>query len=204
MGSEIICSMKFGGKVFNGKALLETNELIFRGEHRLTIPFHRMKSVEANDGELTVVFHGGTASFVIEGKAGKWEEKILHPKSVLDKLGVRQDSRVSVSGVADNAFLNQLREKSNTVSVKEMLKESDIIFYAADSKKELLKLSAFKQFLKANGALWIVSLKGKQAKIKDTDVMAAGKKAGFVDTKVVGFSETHTALKFVIPVSRRQ
>jgi hypothetical protein len=34
--------------------------------------------------------------------------------------------------------------------------------------------------------------------------MAAGKAAGLVDVKVVRFSETHTAEKFVIPKSRRR
>jgi hypothetical protein len=162
-----------------------------------------MKSVEANDGELRVFFEDGTASFVIDKKAAQWEEKILHPKSVLDKLGVKEDSRVSVDGVTDKDFLSQLKNKTNNASMKKLQRGSDIIFYAADSKKELLKLKGLKQFLKSNGALWIVSLKGMQAKIKDTEVMAAGKKAGFVDTKVVGFSATHTALKFVVPVSHR-
>jgi hypothetical protein len=204
MGSEINCSMKFGGKVFKGKALLETDELIFRGEHRLTIPFKKMKSVEANDGELRVFFEDGIASFVLDKKAEQWEEKILHPKSVLDKLGVKEDSRVSVDGVTDENFLGQLKDKITDVSVNGLQKESDLIFYAADSKKELLRLKGLKKFLKNNGALWIVSLKGKQATIKDTEVMAAGKKAGFVDTKVVGFSAPHAALKFVIPVSSRK
>jgi hypothetical protein len=204
MGSEINCSMKFGGKVFKGKALLETDELIFRGEHRLTIPFKKMKSVEANDGELRVFLEDGIASFVLDKEAEQWEEKILHSKSVLDKLGVKEDSRVSVDGVTDENFLGQLKDKITDVSVNGLQKESDLIFYAADSKKELLRLKGLKKFLKNNGALWIVSLKGKQATIKDTEVMAAGKKAGFVDTKVVGFSPTHTALKFVIPVSSRQ
>ncbi len=33
--------------------------------------------------------------------------------------------------------------------------------------------------------------------------MAAGKRAGLVDVKVVSFSETVTAEKFVIPMARR-
>jgi len=45
------------------------------------------------------------------------------------------------------------------------------------------------------GAILVVSLKGKQARLKDVEVMAAGKEVGLVDNKVVGFSETHTALK---------
>jgi len=196
--------MKYEGKVFKGKALLETDELIFRGDHRLTIPFKKMKSVDADESELTVVFDGGTASFTIEKRAEQWQDKILHPKSVLDKLGVKEDSLVSVKGITDKDFLNQLTSRAKSVSVKDLREDSDIIFFSADNKKDLEKLNDLKRHLKSNGALWIVSLKGKRAKIKDTDVMSAGKKAGLVDVKVVSFSETQTALKFVVPVDGRK
>ena len=33
--------------------------------------------------------------------------------------------------------------------------------------------------------------------------MAAGKQAGLVDVKVVSYSDTHSAEKYVIPVARR-
>jgi hypothetical protein len=56
--------------------------------------------------------------------------------------------------------------------------------------------------LKGAAALWIVYPKG-QKDITENDVLAAGRKAGLKDVKVVGFSPTHTALKFVIPVARR-
>jgi hypothetical protein len=51
-------------------------------------------------------------------------------------------------------------------------------------------------------ALWIVFPKG-QKHITEDDVLAAGRKAGLKDVKVVGFSSTHTALKVVIPLSKR-
>jgi len=50
--------------------------------------------------------------------------------------------------------------------------------------------------------MWIVYPKG-QKHITEEDVLGAGRKAGLVDVKVVGFSATHTALKFVVPVSSR-
>ena len=43
----------------------------------------------------------------------------------------------------------------------------------------------------------MVSRKGKAATIKDVEVMAAVKALGLVDNKVVAFSETLTALRFV-------
>jgi hypothetical protein len=51
-------------------------------------------------------------------------------------------------------------------------------------------------------ALWIVYPKG-QKQITENDVLAAGRRAGLKDVKVVGFSATHTALKFVVPLSDR-
>ena len=51
-------------------------------------------------------------------------------------------------------------------------------------------------------ALWVVYPKGKK-EITENEVLAAGRKAGLKDVKVVGFSPTHTALKFVIPLDRR-
>ena len=56
--------------------------------------------------------------------------------------------------------------------------------------------------MKKTGALWVVYPKG-QKHIAQNDVMAAAKSAGLVDVKVVSFSDTHTALKLMIPISRR-
>jgi hypothetical protein len=41
MGQEVTCTARWGGKSVRGKALLETAEIIFRGEERLKIPFRR-------------------------------------------------------------------------------------------------------------------------------------------------------------------
>ena len=55
----------------------------------------------------------------------------------------------------------------------------------------------------ANGALWIIRPKGVK-EITEAETMAAGKAAGLVDVKVVRFSDTHTAEKFVIPLASRK
>jgi hypothetical protein len=39
--------------------------------------------------------------------------------------------------------------------------------------------------------------------MSDGDVLAAGRKAKWKYVKVVGFSETHTAWKFVLPLAKR-
>ena len=80
--------------------------------------------------------------------------------------------------------------------------DSDTIFFAADSLKELSPVAKIAKSLKGATSLWIVYPKGQKT-ITENDVIAAGRKAGLKDVKVVSFSATHTALKFVIPLDKR-
>jgi hypothetical protein len=79
----------------------------------------------------------------------------------------------------------------------------DMLFYAADERKALERLADLKKMIVPAGAIWVVRPKGQKA-ITESDTMAAGKRAGLVDVKVVSFSDTHTAEKFVIPVAKRR
>ena len=124
-------------------------------------------------------------------------------RSLIDKLGVKPFHRISVIGVDDEAFWAQLIDRAADTVKGRLRKESDLIFFAASSLSELQHLARLKSYLVSNGAIWVVSPKGKTAKIKDVDVIAAAKVAGLVDNKVVSFSETHTALRLVIPVTQR-
>ena len=202
MGQEAWCTMRFGRKAGRGKALLEHNALIFRGDLRLVIPFKEIASVAAARGALRVTFSGGTATFQLGPLAEGWAERIRAPKSLVDKLGVKPGARVAVLGVTGAAFLRQLRARTTDIAVGRPRAESDLIFLLAERKDALRRLRALRSRLKPNGAIWIVAPKGRGA-VRETDVLAAGKPAGLVDVKVVAFSKTHTAHKFVIPVAQR-
>jgi len=130
-------------------------------------------------------------------------QEYVSTRSLMDKLGVKAFQRISVIGVDDDAFWAQLTTQADDVMKGRLRQESDLIFFAADSLSELQQLARLKTYLVSNGAIWVVSLKGKAAKIRDVDVIAAAKTAGLVDNKVVSFSETHTSLRLVIPVNQR-
>lgn len=134
----------------------------------------------------------------------KHVERDYSHRVLIDKLGVKDGSRVSILGVDDNEFLAQLKSRTANIAVGKTQKDSDFIFYGADSRTQLKKLRSLKSFLKQNGGIWVVSLKGKLAQIRDVDVIEAAKNSGLVDNKVVGFSETHTSLKLVIPLAKRK
>lgn len=123
-------------------------------------------------------------------------------RALIDKLGVKPMARVTVLNINDESFMAQLRDRTPDIS-KRLRKDTDVIFYEANSEAELEKLETLKSYLKPDGAIWLVSLKGKQARIKDIQVIAAAKSAGLVDNKVAAFSETHTSLRLVIPRALR-
>jgi hypothetical protein len=133
----------------------------------------------------------------------KEAENKYSSRSLIDKLGVKQDAAVALLGVTDETFLKQLKERTRALAQLRIKKSLDVIFLSAERLQELRQLERLRGYLKSNGAIWVVSTKGKQARIKDLDVIAAAKQAGLVDNKVVSFSDTHTALKLVIPVALR-
>jgi len=203
MGQEVTCKLRLGDRLTQGKALLETDELIFRApDLRLKIPFRQMSSIEANDGWLRVNFPDGPAAFALGDYASKWAAKIRNPKSLIDKLGVKADSRVALLHVTDQDFRRDLEARTRHIASAKALKDSDVIFFGAEQREELSQLRGLQKSIKPEGCIWVVYPKG-QKQITENDVLAAGKQAGLVDVKVARFSATHTALKFVIPVKRR-
>ena len=203
MGAEATCTVTFKGKTAGGKARLETGVLYFRGgDIRLSIPFKEMSKIDARAGALRVTFPAGQASFALGAGAEKWAHKIQHPPSRLEKIGVKPGWTASAIGAIDEAFLDELSAAVGTLSVGRAIGNSDAIFFGATKTSDLGRLARLRTRLKPNGALWIVRPKGRP-EISEQAVMAAGKAAGLVDVKVVSFSSTHTAEKFMIPVAQR-
>lgn len=202
MGKTTGARLHFEGQVYDGEAMLETSELLFRGERRLVIPFAQIKSIAARGGMLDVEFDKGTARIELGVQATQWVEKIRNPKSVVQKIGIKPGHVVSVVHLDDEAFIGDLEKAGASVSRGRAKKNSDAIVYGASTRTDLDRLATLRSSLAPNGALWIIRPKGVK-EITEGDAMAAGKAAGLVDVKVVRFSDTHTAEKFVIPLKSR-
>jgi hypothetical protein len=200
MGHEVKGAVRVGKQRYTGKILLETNEIIFRGsDYRSRIAFSDLHDVKAVNGELHITTSDGLKIYEIGAASEKWREKITHPKSRLEKLGVKAGTRVRLLGDLESQFLRELKD-----SKAEILEASDaeMTFLAIDSKVSLSRVAKYAKIMRGAQALWMVYPKGKK-EITEIDVIAAARKSGLKDMKVVGFSATHTALKFVLPVRKR-
>ena len=197
MGQEVACTLTLRRRAIEGIALLESDHILFRGGERIKIALRQVTGVKASGGVLRLDCPDGPAELQLGPAAEKWAHKILHPPSRVDKLGVKPGQSISVSGRFDPDFLRELgRARPRPV------KESDLIFLAAEDRAALDKAKALVPYLKPSGALWVVYPKGVQAITQD-DVFRVLRDAGLKDTKVASFSSTHTALKFVIPAAKR-
>lgn len=194
MGQELDCDARFAGKTSHGKAMLETDYVLFRGDFRVKIAFASMRSVKANGGCLAIDAPAGSLELKLGARAEKWAQKILHPPSRIDKLGVKAGMRVRLAGAAE--LRAEIEQQGAVIAVK----NPDIVFYQIERKSELARLSEFSTA--PDGAIWIIYPKGVR-EVTETDVIAAIRAAGLKDVKVASFSATHTALKAVIPVSQR-
>ena len=149
-------------------------------------------------------------------------------RPLIDKLGVKPGARVAIVGLNEPFLLDLLAQRIDDVSEGDLGDDGlpawklshgglsadeasstgaegplDLVFFGAESLDDLGRLPALRAHLNPDGAIWVVSLKGKAATLRDVDVIAAAIAAGLVDNKVVNFSETHTALRLVIPLALR-
>jgi hypothetical protein len=199
VGQEIVCTASSDGRRAEGRAQLETDELLFRGDGlRLRIPYSSITDVRAADGVLEVDHEGATSTFDLGDKAARWADRIKNPKTVIDKLGVKPGQRVVLHGIETDGFGGELTARGAEL----VERGADHLFVAVETHDDLAGLRALVPLIERDGAVWTVRRKGRKD-LTESDVMAAGKAAGLVDVKVVHFSETHTAEKFVIPVADR-
>jgi hypothetical protein len=194
MGREAECTLRYRGRNFPGKALLETDYVLFRGGQRLKIALRDIRSAEARAGILSLEFAGGRAELELGPAAEKWAGRIRHPPSRLDKLGVKPGLGVRLEGEFDDGFRAELREAGAVLEAA----APGLVVFAAETAAGLRRVPELAGALGPGAALWIVYPKGVTA-IREMEVIEAGRAAGLKDVKVARFSETRTALKFGRP-----
>ncbi|MBI1196926.1 MAG: DUF3052 family protein [Phenylobacterium sp.] len=193
MGKDVQVGARFADGADEGRLQYEPPKLIFRGRERRAWTGEALAGVRAEGADL--VLADGARFALGEKAAAAWAGAIANPKTRMQKIGVKPAMRAAILGVEDEALAGELTAAGARIA--DDLEAIDLLFYAADSAEALARIGGLVPALAETGALWVVSRKGKAATVKDVEVMAAAKACGLVDNKVVGFSETLTALRFV-------
>jgi hypothetical protein len=135
----------------------------------------------------------------------------VYTAPLLDKLGVRPGMRVALVGAFEDEdevndegpFRARLAERTPDITDGRPKPDTDIVFLAADSTDDLGALALLRPRIRPTGAIWVVSRKGRAARLRDVEVMAAARENDLVDNKVVAFSARRTSIRLVVPLRLR-
>lgn len=202
MGRELKTTIVADGVRSMAVVLLESEEIIVRGELRQRIPFSSISAARVSGATLDVTHALGHLSIELGDTADAWLARIRSPKSLIDKLGVGPTHRVVVLSLDDAVFLADLRTRCHHVTTRLTTSKPDVVVVGCRAMSDLDRLAEFEGKITRDGAIWTVWAKGRR-ELREDDIRRAATAAGLVDVKVVKFSETHSALKLVIPKDRR-
>ena len=176
MGLEATCVARQGRRRATGKARLEQEALYFRGNLCFTLKLAEMETVEARRGTLRVTTSEGVTSLELGADAEKWALKIRYPRSLIDKLGVKPGARVSVLGVRDRAFWEQLEARTDDIGHGRVRRESDVVVFGLTRKSELPRLSRFRAPIKKSKSTTPKRAASTKSKSKKTKLRKTKKK----------------------------
>ena len=200
MGREATGAVRIRDVAGKAKVLLETDELIFRGEVKGRVPFKGLTTIEPGPDGLRLAWPEGEATVELsEAEAARWADRIANPPSLLDKLGVVDGTKIVVIDVDDAAFRAELANRGMT---RKKTGPADVVIWGLDEPADLARLPALIDWIRPAGALWAVWAKGRK-ELNENHVRDAALAAGLVDVKVARFSATHSALKLVVPKAKR-
>lgn len=128
--------------------------------------------------------------------------EFVSTRSRVEKLGIKPGMDVLLLGIeSDTAFVAELRTAGAKVRSSGSTPAS-MVFATFRHRDDLRRLRRLVNLIPPDGVIWTLRPKGSRD-LTESEMMRAGKDAGLVDVKVVSFSDTLTAEKFVVPVVRR-
>jgi hypothetical protein len=184
--------------------LLETDELVVRGDARVRVPRTAIERVTTRGGVVTVTAPNAIVSLTLgDVAAAKWKMKLEEPpKRLIDKLDVKPDARVWTLGINDDTLMRQLGERTANVTNGRSATSCDVVFVQVDRETQLARVDKGAEAIADHGAIWVIHPKGANG-IADTTIFGRASALGLVYTKVARISETLTAEKLVKPLAAR-
>jgi hypothetical protein len=194
MGREVQCKCKWANETGTVKAMLESDEIIVRGDIKHRVPTAEISRLRVDAEGLHFAVGGDRVTIAMgESEAERWLKKMMTPPPGLrEKLGLRDVAKALVIGpVSDAALKEALHGYTTSVS-----SDARMVIAVTQNDRHLADAVHAYKLLNAGAALWIVYTKGKNSTFGETRVRDGLRALGFVDTKVASVSTALTASRF--------
>jgi len=199
MGREAICDCTFDGATTKVKALLESEELILRGDIGLRAPLHALHHVRVESDSLCFNLDEGPVRLNLGAATAKsWAKKInAPPRSLADKLGITGKIVRAIGPIYDRAL-----DVALTSAERISARNPDLILSYVDTPESLATtLREAKAQLARSVPIWLVYRKGPGHSLNEAAIRSTLRANGLMDTKVASVSTELTALRFNLPKS---
>jgi hypothetical protein len=198
MGREATVQCRWGQETGHCKVLLETHELIVRGDLRRRVPIAQVIDVSVEGEELRFRVGGDAVSLSLgPSLAQRWAKALTTPPpSLASKLGISSTSRLRVLGEIDSRELEAAIAEAAATDGK----NADLMIALVTTPHDLdLALARLPKRQSDTPPLWIVYPKGSANPFGESSVRESLRGRGFIDTKVASVSSKLTALRFIRP-----
>ena len=199
MGREAICDCTFAGTTTKVKALLESEELIIRGDIHMRAPLHALHHVRVESESLCFNLDVGPIRLDLGAAVAKsWAKKIKSlPPSLADKLGITGKTVRTIGPITDRALDSAL-----TSAARVSTRNPDLILSYVDTPESLAAtLREARTQLARSVPIWLVYRKGPGHPLNESAIRTTLRANGLMDTKVASVSAELTALRFSLPKS---
>jgi hypothetical protein len=195
MGREAVCTCDWAGTVAEVKALLETSELILRGDIRRRVTFAEIKNVKVQADCLCFTVGREAVQLVLgSAVAAKWAVILATPPaSLARKLGITDKTVVRTIGEIEDEGLKSALAEAGRISAE----DANLIVACVDTPASLH--AALKQAgaaLAKGVPIWMVYAKGPGHPLNEAAIRDFLRGNGLMDTKVASVSAKFTALRF--------
>lgn len=201
MAMESTCKLQVGREHYDGKVRMEADHIDFAGVTKYRFRLAEIRSPRQTEETIFFDFHGSPVSIKLSSlrAASNWLDYILHPQTLVDKLGVKEGHRVRIMNLDDAALVGLLQTRNATV-VSQASGICDMVMLGVERSSELRQIGDLSETLRPDGAIWVVLPKSVRTVTK-ANVFAAAREAGLNQVEVVDYSETQAAYKIVRPVA---
>jgi hypothetical protein len=124
-------------------------------------------------------------------------------RTTVQKLGVKPDERLEVTGDVGSALRRDLREAIGRGFVKSG--ELDGVVALVESVEDAAEaLARYRPRLRDTGYIWLLTWKrGHEAYVDQMKLVPVGKAHGLIDNKTCSVDDERSGIRFVVPRARR-
>jgi hypothetical protein len=193
MGRVVVCHGSLGAAQGEVRAMLEGDAIQLRGDIRANLPVAGLKRLRVEDDQLLALAEGGPLALQLGAKeAALWVRKIENPPTLADKLGVSAGTPVHAH--EQHAEIARVMKAAGAQLVP--LAKAQLVFLMIDSPARLETLKLLAGTRPAGAQLWIVRPKGKDAPVRESDIMTTAREAGLSPSKTASWSDTFSADRY--------